>query len=140
VIQPTEDRKHLLGIVGSRDQTGTVTLAFVKDDLTPEKPALIAAPGGNIPAPALDIHELLTMEFPGLADATCDAMGDNFNWVLDEPWQSKLAGKTRFEPTVPGSPGAPLTNTLDLERIQVLDAAAEWYTVSFGLAVLGDQL
>ncbi|MGA2409295.1 MAG: hypothetical protein ABSG46_02765 [Candidatus Binataceae bacterium] len=137
-IQPTEDRKKLLGIAGSRDQTGAVTLAFTKGTLSAEKPALAIAPVATVPLSAPDIHELLTLEFPGLSDATCDAMGDQFNWALDEQWRSKLVAKTRFEPLMPSA--SPSSKVIDGDRVQMLDDAAEWYNVTFGPAVLGGQL
>jgi len=139
-IQPTEDRKQLLGIIGSRDSTGGVSLAFVKGKLTAEKPALLTAPGIAIPPGPLAVYELLAMEFPGLSDATCDAMGDNFNWALDEQWRSKLVGKNRFGQIMPGASSGPAAQAIDAERVQLLDAAAEWYNVAFGPAVLGGQL
>jgi hypothetical protein len=99
----------------------------------------LLAPALNAPSAAPDIHELLTLEFPGLSDATCDAMGDNFNWALDQQWRSKLVAKDRFEPALPASSGSAST-VIDAERIQLLDAAAEWYNAIFGPAVLGGQL
>jgi hypothetical protein len=82
----------------------------------------------------LDVHELLTMTFPDLDQLASDAIGDNFNWALDEQWRAKLGGG-RPEMASPTNPNAP-----DVDRIRKVDADAEWWNAVFGPPVFGNQL
>jgi hypothetical protein len=128
-----EDRSTVIGILAHTDKSGT-RLCYVNGTHNTSAGSLPSAPVPALASQNADQNELLTLTFPGLSQATCDVMNDDFSWAMDEQWRSKLMSKTR--PDI--SSGLPATVAAD--RLTFLDTNAEWFNTVFGPPSLGMQL
>jgi hypothetical protein len=137
-IEFGEDRSTLIGIAGRKDAHGNEQVCYftglkAAKATPPPAPPLLSVQAAP-PAPPANLNEMITLTFPGLTQAACNALGDDFAWAMDQQWRSKLVAKDR--PTI----AAGLPQNFAQQRLQFLDAHAEWFNTTFGPASLGTQL